>query len=150
MVAMWTKQYGGPEPADSRAKFRDEQITVLASDADWAWPVALRDLFRPRDVNLLVARGADEFVNIIESRRIHTAIVDTDQETGGLATVKIIRTRYPMLPCILLASQVCDNLLSKALELEVFSVIAKPVDLGLLRRQLNRLFIKKYNCHIFD
>jgi hypothetical protein len=50
----------------------------------------LRDIFRPREVNLLVAHGASEFVNIIEARRIHTAIVDVDSEGGGLATVKVI------------------------------------------------------------
>ncbi len=32
-----------------------------------------------------------------------------------------------------------------ALGLDVFSVIDKPVDMGVLREQLNRLFIKKYN-----
>jgi len=33
--------------------------------------------------------------------------------------------------------------------LDVFSVIAKPVDLGLLRRQLNRLFVKAYDSPLF-
>ena len=125
------------------------EINVLASEAGWAWPEALRGIFRPRGVNLLMAREASEFVNIIERRRIHTAIVDVDYEIGSLTTIKIIRMDYPLMPCILLTSTACAAMLSKALRLDVFSVIDKPVDMGILREQLNRLFIKKYNSDIF-
>ena len=130
---------------------KSEEINVLASSANWAWPLALRNLFEPRGVNLLVAENTDEFVSIIEQRRIHTTIVDLDSEkSNGLTTVKIIRIDYPLLPCFLLTSVACEAILSKALRLDVFSVIEKPVDMNILREQLNRLFIKKYNSHIFS
>ena len=130
------------------AKF--DEINVLASQADWAWPMALRDIFQPRGINLLVAQGTNDFVQIIQQKRIHTTIVDMDSEkSSGMATVRIIRMEYPMLPCIMLASCTCESILNKALQLDVFSVIDKPVDLNVLREQLNRLFIKKYNCDIF-
>ena len=128
---------------------KPEEVNVLASEANWAWPEAIRDIFRPRGVNLLVARNVGEFVNIIERRRIHSTIVDMDSETGDLATIKIIRMDYPMLPCILLSSTAGETVLSKALQLDVFSVIDKPVDMGILREQLNRLFMKRYNSRIF-
>ena len=128
-----------------------EEVNVLASGADWAWPEAARRIFRPRGVNLLVARNATEFVNIIEKKRIHTTIVDMDsEESNGLAMVKIIRMDYPLLPCILLTSTAGKSLLGNALRLDVFSVIDKPVDMFILREQLNRLFIKKYNSSIFQ
>jgi DNA-binding NtrC family response regulator len=129
---------------------RLEEINVLASEANWAWPEALRDIFRPRDVNLLVARSTSEFVNIIESRRIHTTIVDMESErSGGLSTVKIIRINYPLMPCILLTNSAREAVLSQALQLGVFSVIDKPVDMTILRQQLDRLFLRRYNSHIF-
>lgn len=128
-----------------------EEVNVLASEANWAWPEALRNLFRPRGVNLLVADNTGEFVNIIEQRRIHTTIVDMDSESSsGLTTIKIIRMDYPLLPCILLTSTAGESMLSKALRLDVFSVIEKPVDMNILREQLNRLFVKKYNSDIFS
>ncbi|MBW8038470.1 MAG: response regulator [Planctomycetes bacterium] len=128
-----------------------EEVNVLASEANWAWPEALRNLFRPRGVNLLVADNTGEFVNIIEQRRIHTTIVDMDSESSsGLTTIKIIRMDYPLLPCILLTSAAGESMLSKALRLDVFSVIEKPVDMNILREQLNRLFVKKYNSDIFS
>ena len=127
-----------------------EEINVLASEANWAWPEAVRYIFRPRGVNLLMAENAVEFVNIIERKRIHTTIVDMDsEESNGLATIKIIRMDYPLLPCILLTSAAGESLLGKALRLDVFSVIDKPVDMSVLQEQLNRLFIKKYNSDIF-
>ena len=127
-----------------------EEINVLTSEADWAWPQALRDIFRPRGVNLLVARSAGEFVNIIEQKKIHTTIVDVDSDRhSGLATIRIIRMDYPLLPCIMLAKKADKTTLSKALQLNVFSVIDKPVDMRILQEQLNKLFTKRYNCDVF-
>lgn len=128
-----------------------DEVNVLVSHANWAWPEALRSIFRPRGVNLLVAESATEFVNIIERKRIHTTIVDMDSEqSNGLATIRIIRMDYPLLPCILLTSVAGKSLLGKALRLDVFSVIDKPVDMHILREQLNRLFIRKYDSSIFE
>ena len=127
-----------------------DEVNVLASGANWAWPEALRDIFKPRGVNLLVAEGAGEFVDVIGRRRIHTTIVDMEGEAGGLATIRIIRMDYPLLPCILLSQSAGEELLGKALRLNVFSVIEKPVDMEVLREQLNRAFIRRYNSYIFS
>jgi DNA-binding NtrC family response regulator len=126
-----------------------DEVNVLASGANWGWPVALRYIFQPRGINLLVAENAGEFVNVIRRRRIQVTIVDMDCEAGGLSTIKIIRIDYPLLPCILLSSEPGEAVLRAALRLDVFSVIDKPVNMGILREQLNRLFIKKYNNDIF-
>jgi len=96
-----------------------------------------------------VAESPSEFVNIIERKRIQAMIVDMDCEAGGLATIKIIRMSYPLQPCILLSSEVGEAVLRAALKLDVFSVIDKPVNMSILREQLNKLFIKKYNNGVF-
>jgi DNA-binding NtrC family response regulator len=125
------------------------RVNVLASEANWAWPRALQDIFRPRGVNLLVARDSDEFVNIIRHQRISVTIIDAERPSG-LVTVKIIRINFPLMPCILLAKGAGEMLLDEALSLDVFSVIDKPVDMDVLRQQLNRLFIRRYNSDIFN
>lgn len=127
-----------------------DEINVLTSVANWAWPSALQDIFKPRGVNLMVARDCDEFVDVIGQRRIHTAIVDMDAEkSNGLATIKFIRLDYPRLPCIMLKDKDDDNILARALELDVFGVVNKPVDMNILKFLLHRLFQKKYNSDIF-
>jgi DNA-binding NtrC family response regulator len=126
-------------------------VNVLVSDADWAWPLAVRTIFMPRGINALLARETNDVLDIIEQRRIHTAIVDMDSERlNGLGTIKIIRTHYPLLPCILLARMAERELLSDALELDVFSVSTKPVDMDVLLGQLNKLFMRRYNSNIFS
>ena len=128
-----------------------DDVNLLASRANWAWPEALRYIFKPRGINLLVAENAADFVNVIQRKRILTTIVDMESEqSNGLAIIKIIRMNYPMLPCILLTSNVGKSLLGKALQLDVFSVIDKPVNMSVLQEQLNRLFMKKYRSNIFS
>lgn len=127
-----------------------DEINILANAVDWAWPEAVRDIFQPRGVNLLMAERAEEFVSIVEQKRIHTIIVDMDSEKcDGLATIKIIRMDYPLLPCILLTKAAGEALLGEALRLDVFSVIDKPVDMAILQQQLHRLFLKKYSSNVF-
>ncbi|MHC4743671.1 MAG: response regulator [Planctomycetota bacterium] len=132
------------------------EVNVLASQASWAWPAALREIFRPRGVNLLVAENANQFLSIIKTRRIHTTIIDVDSDkSNALATIRIIRMDYPLMPCILLSSRPQgegrhESLLGNALKLNVFSVIDKPVEMGLLLEQLNRLFTRRYDSDIFS
>jgi DNA-binding NtrC family response regulator len=127
-----------------------DEVNVLASAASWAWPEALRRLFQPRGVNLMVAEDANDFVHIIGRTRIHTTIVDMDSErSNGLATIKIIRMDYPLVPCILLTSRVDPDMLGKALQLDVFGVIDKPVKMEILQQLLDRIFLKKYNSRLF-
>src|SRR4030042_1834298 len=105
-----------------------EQINVLINDADWAWPTAVGQIFRNRNVELLMVKQADEALNVLQQRRIHTAIIDMNSKIlNGLGMIRAIRSGFPLLPCILVADNVEKKLLSDALELEVFSVISKPV-----------------------
>jgi DNA-binding NtrC family response regulator len=135
MVAQWT---------------RLDEVNVLASAADWAWPQALRDIFQPRGVNLLMADNAGDFVQIIAHRRIHTTIVDMESgRSGGLTTIRLIRMEYPLVPCILLTSKADPDVLGKALQLDVFGVVGKPVNMEVLQELLNRLFLKRYNSDLF-
>ena len=65
-------------------------------------------------------------------------------------TLKIIRKQDKLLPCLLLAQKIDNRLLSRALELKVFSVLAKPIDLAVLTGQIDRLFKKYYQSNIFN
>jgi DNA-binding NtrC family response regulator len=128
-----------------------DNIKVLINGSDWAWPDAVRQIFKDRSVELLIVKQADEALNVLQQRRIHTAIVDMDSKIlNGLSMIKVIRSSFPLLPCILLADSAEEKLLSTALELDVFSVMNKPVDMQLLQNQLHRLFVKRYNSNLFN
>lgn len=126
-----------------------DRINVLASAADWAWPMAQRDLFYPRGINLLVANDTGEVTDILRNWRVQAAIIDADLQ-GGLAMIRAIRVQYPLVPFIALSSTAGWDLLDTALQLDVFGVIDKPVDMEILRELLNRLFVKRYNSDVFS
>ena len=127
------------------------EINVLVGHGDRAWSNAVEEMLAPRGIRSMVASSAGEAVDILAGSRVHMALVDIDsQVVNGLSIVRAVRGYEPMLPCIM-ASERCERpVLSRALELDVFSVIAKPIDVLILQSQLNRLFIKKYNSYVFS
>lgn len=126
------------------------EVNVLVDQAKWDWGAAVRQVFEPRGVNAVVASGAMEALEILDRTCIHTAIVDMESDNlSGLGIIRVLRGRYPELPCILLSKEPERRLLCSALELNVFSVIDKPVNLSILQEQLDRLFRKKYNSTVF-
>jgi len=124
---------------------------VLVGRSDRAWSRAVEEMLVPRGIRSMVASSAGEAVDILAGSRIHMALVDIDsQVVNGLSIVRAVRGYEPMLPCIMASARCERPMLSRALALDVFSVIAKPVDVVILQRQLNRLFIKKYNSYVFS
>ena len=122
-----------------------ENINVLISNADWAWPQAVAEIFQPRRVNALVANSVNDMVRLITYNKMHLASLDSHlDDLSGMQALKIIRQHDQLLPCILLAVQPSRRLLAEALALNAFSVLAKPVDLSLLAEQIDRLFLKYY------
>ena len=72
------------------------------------------------------------------------------QKSGGFGLVKVIRRYHPTVPCIMFSRSCRRQELALALELNVFSVIAKPVDIAIVQDELNRLFKKIYNSVVFN
>jgi len=128
-----------------------QHVNVLLDSAHWAWPRAVEEIFQPCGVNALVAQSSGDMVKLVDSNRIHLAILDSGrEELGGLQTLRMIRKQDALVPCILLAQIMDKHLLSQALNLGAFCVVAKPVDMQLLAEQVNRLFLKYYDSKLFS
>jgi len=128
-----------------------QHVNVLLDNAHWAWPRAVEEIFQPRGVNALVAQSSGDMVKLVDSNRIHLAILDSGrEELGGLQTLRMIRKQDALVPCIMLAQIVDKHLLSQALNLGAFCVVAKPVDMQLLAEQVNRLFLRYYDSKLFS
>jgi DNA-binding response OmpR family regulator len=128
-----------------------QHVNVLLDSAHWAWPRAVEEIFQPRGVNALVAQSSGDMVRLVDNNRIHLAILDSGrEELGGLQTLRMIRKQNELVPCIMLAQCTDKHLLSEALNLGAFCVVAKPVDMQLLAGQVNRLFMKYYDSTIFS
>ncbi len=69
-----------------------DHVNVLIGNADWPWPQAVAEIFRPRGINALVANSPDEMVHIIDNSRIHLAILDENfGKLTGLQAMKMIQ-----------------------------------------------------------
>ena len=128
-----------------------QNINVLISDANWAWPEAVTKIFQPRGINALVADSTGDVLRLVTKNKIPLALLDVlfNNDLSGIEALKVIRHHDRLLPCILLAQQVDERLLAQALALDAFSVLAKPVDLAILAAQIDRLFRKYYASDIF-
>ena len=125
-----------------------DSLNVLISNPDWAWPQAVSEIFEPRQINALIAHTLNDMLNLVSHHRMHLAILDTrSDEISGTGALKIIRQHDRLLPCILLAAEPSRRLLAEALSLNVFSVLAKPVNLRSLATQIDRLFLKYYDIN---
>ena len=132
---------------------QSETVNVLLTGAEWRWPQAVTQIFRPRGINSLLAVSEAETVRLVTNNVIHLAILDSSSDSESFSATRLLRTirnHKPLLPCILLARQTDDRLLTEALALGAFSVLAKPVDLQLLGKQINTLFVKRYQSHVFS
>jgi DNA-binding NtrC family response regulator len=127
------------------------EINILLGQAERNWEEIIANVFAPRGINSLVVRDAAEALDVLSNRYVHTAIVDMDtQRSGGFGLVKVIRKYHPRLPFIMFSGSSERKELALALEFNVFSVIAKPVNIEILQDELNRLFKKMYNSMVFS
>src|SRR3954468_14107516 len=109
----------------------NNRFTVLLANEQEGWHNTVRQLLEPQGVETIVARSGREALNLLESRPIHVAVLDTQMpQLGGMQVVKLMREMQNAPPAILLASQLTNHLLHEALGMHVFSVLSKPVDLN--------------------
>lgn len=102
--------------------------SLLITDDDGAFRETLRSVFAPRGFQTLTAADGDEALEIVETQPVHLLLTDMHMpRVNGLETIRRIRERRLILPCILLSGGVDDGLLEQARGLQAFSVLPKPV-----------------------
>lgn len=101
---------------------------LLITDDDGAFRETLRSVFAPRGFQTLTAADGDEALEIVAKQPVHVLLTDMHMpRLNGLETIRRIRERRLILPCILLSGGVDDGLLEEARGLQAFSVLPKPV-----------------------
>ncbi len=102
--------------------------SLLITDDDGAFREALCSVFAPRGFNTLTARDGDEALEIVRRQPVHILLTDMHMpRLSGLETIRRIRQRHLILPCILLSAGLDDGLMEEARDLQAFSVLRKPV-----------------------
>jgi CheY-like chemotaxis protein len=106
---------------------RTEPYQLLIADDDAGFREVLRAIFEPLFA-LLEAGSGEEAVEIVEGEHVDLILIDMNMhKLTGLDTVRIVKQIDSRLPCILCTSDATDEIRAQAREVDVWSVLAKPV-----------------------
>ena len=122
------------------------RLTVLLAQEPDGSHLTIRQLLEPQGVTTLVARTGREAVDLVQAQEVHVAVLDMQMpQLGGLQAIKLMReiVKFPP-PAILLTDQLTNHLLREALTMDIFSVIANPVDLNMLLDSIARVLRRHY------
>ncbi|MGH7179600.1 MAG: response regulator [Tepidisphaeraceae bacterium] len=123
----------------------ENRLTVLLPNEQEGWHHTVRSLLVPQGIETLSARSGREALDLIQSRPVHVAVLDTQMPLlGGLQVIRMMQQFEAVPTTILLASQLTSHLMHEALGMQVFSVLAKPVDFNVLLDTLARLMKRHY------
>ena len=106
---------------------RTEPYQLLIADDDAGFREVLRAIFEPLFL-LFEAGSGEEAVEIVEGEHVDLILIDMNMhKLTGLDTVRIVKQIDSRLPCILCTSDATDELREQAREVDVWSVLSKPV-----------------------
>lgn len=106
---------------------RTDPYQLLIADDDEGFREVLRAIFAPW-FELFEAESGEQAVEIVEGEHVDIVLLDMNMhQLTGLDTVRIVKRIDSRLPCILCTSDATDELREQAREIDVWSVLAKPV-----------------------
>jgi DNA-binding NtrC family response regulator len=121
------------------------RLTVLLADQADQWSSTLRKMLEPQGVFTIGVPTGREALRLIEGGSIHVAVLDQRlPQMTGMQVIKRMRDLPASPPAILLADHLSNQLLHEALNLQVFSVVGKPVDFNQLLDSLARVLKRHY------
>jgi CheY-like chemotaxis protein len=102
--------------------------SILIADDDDGCREALRDIMEPEGFRTLLASSGEEALDIVRGAAVHLVLLDMHMPTlTGLETLQLVRQINAMLPAILVTAAADQELMRRAFQMHVFSVIPKPV-----------------------
>ncbi len=105
-----------------------ENPAILITDDDRDFRETLREVFQPRGFQTLLAADGHEALEIVHRERVHVLLLDMHMpRLDGLETVRLVKQRKVVLPCILLSARMDEALAEKARSADVFSSLSKPI-----------------------
>lgn len=115
---------------------------VVTGEAE-SWLPALAQLISPKYVQPHKVDDDQELMSIVEARQADAAVLD-DQVDWGLDVLQLLRMIRRLdahLPVVVVTGHRDRRYLQSALELRAYSVVARPVTLEQLLRQIHGMMV---------
>jgi len=125
---------------------RETRFSVLIADDDRGTREALGEALEQRGFRTLLAEDGGQAVELVQVDLVHLVLFDMQMpRLTGLEAFAVIRqTLDRMLPAVLMTADATNDLIRRAFQAQVFSVIPKPVNMNIVLHTLSRALAKAY------
>ena len=125
---------------------RENRFSVLIADDDRGNREALGEALEQRGFRTVLAEDGGRAVELVQVDLVHLVLFDMQMpRLTGLEAFAVIRqTLDRILPAVLMTADATSDLIRRAFQAQVFSVIPKPVNLNIVLNTLNRALAKAY------
>ncbi len=116
---------------------------VITGEAE-SWLSALEQIVGPRWLAPHMVSGDSELLEVVESGLADAAVLDdaAEWDLDVLRLLRMIRRLDTVLPVVVITGRQDRRWLESALRLTVFSVVARPLELEELLRQIQRMMFR--------
>ena len=122
-----------------------ESRQLLVTDDDRDFRHALVEGLARRGYGLIEAADGDEALSIIKESAVDLVLVDMHMPgLNGLETLAALRQRQIVIPVVLMSAQLDEEIVARATELRIDSVLAKPFSLRQITEVIERLLLGSY------
>jgi len=122
-----------------------QRPAILITDDDVSFRETLRFALEPRGYETLVAEDGSEALRIVQQEDVDLLLLDMHMPRfTGIETLRLVREVKSQLPCILMSAKLDEDIRRQAQEANIFSVMAKPVELLDLNRTVQQALRATY------
>jgi len=135
-----------PSPGDTTE--RRDRFSILIADDDRGNREALGEALENRGFRTVLAEDGSRAVELVQVDLVHLVLIDMHMpRLTGLEAFAVIReTLDRALPAVLMTADANNDLIRRAFQAQVFSVIPKPVNLNVVLNTLARALAKAYGA----
>ncbi len=144
---MVTEARSGPDGPSDTADFLP-RFSVLIADDDRGNREALGEVLEQKGFRTVLAEDGGQAVELVQVDLVHLVLFDMHMpRLTGLEAFAVIRqTLDRFLPAVLMTADANNDLMRRAFQAQVFSVIPKPVNTNIVLNTLARALAKVYGA----
>lgn len=137
-------------PGQGETHKPENRFSVLIADDDRGIRETLGEVLENQGFRTVLAADGGQAVELVQVELIHITLFDMNMpRLTGLEALAVIRqTLDKLLPTVLMTADATNDLIRRAFQAQVFSVIPKPVNTNIVLNTLSRALAKVYgNIH---
>lgn len=125
----------------------EQKFQLLITDDNPSFRSVLREVLEDRPFLVLhEAESGEEAVEVVQQKRIDIVLLDLHMRLlSGLETLRIMKQLDTVRPCILITSDVNEDVCRDASEANAYSVLKKPVRRRELVETVSQALTSAYN-----